>query len=164
MPEGSSPNDVDADEVVTGGATRAESVRAGLACVPDEATIIVVHDAARPLASPELFRQVIEALDGGCDAVVPGVPVTDTIKIVDDGQVVETLERARLVGVQTPQAFRAGALRRAHASGAEATDDAALIELAGGTVHVIPGEPSNLKITLPADIEHLGRVVTEGHG
>ena len=99
-----------------GGATRADSVRAGIAAVPDDAEVIVVHDAARPLASPALFDAVIAAVtDGGADGAVPGLPLSDTIKAVDDsGHVTRTLDRSALVAVQTPQAFRAGILRRAH--------------------------------------------------
>ena len=99
---------------VEGGATRSESVRRGLARVPAEAEVIVVHDAARPLASPALFAAVIEAVTTGhADAAVPGLPVTDTVKVVDDARnVTGTLDRTTLVTVQTPQAFRAEVLRR----------------------------------------------------
>jgi len=142
----------EADTVVNGGATRSDSVRAGLAAVPDDVEVIVVHDAARPFASPALFRAVIAAVTEGADAAVPGVAVTDTIKQVAGGQVVATLDRNGLVAVQTPQAFSAQALRRAHATGGEATDDAALVESAGGRVVVVPGDPANTKITLRADL------------
>jgi len=145
--------DMAAQGGVAGGATRSESVRNGLAAVPAEATIVCVHDAARPLASGELFAAVVAAVCAGADAAVPAVPVTDTIKVVDDtGAVVATPDRATLVAVQTPQAFRAGALRRAHAAGREGTDDAALVEAAGGHVVTVPGEPWNLKITTPEDL------------
>jgi 2-C-methyl-D-erythritol 4-phosphate cytidylyltransferase len=151
-----------ADVVVEGGATRAESVNRGLAAVPEAAEVIVVHDAARPLASEALFRAVIDAVtSGAADGAIPGVPVSDTIKVVDDSRAVTaTLDRAVLVAVQTPQAFGADILRRAHAGGAEATDDAALVEALGATVRVVPGEAQNLKITTPADLglaEHLLR-------
>lgn len=141
-----------ADVVVAGGATRSGSVRAGLAAVPDEADIILVHDAARPFAAPALFQAVVDAVRGGADAAVPGVAVADTIKRVSDGHVVATLDRDELVAVQTPQAFVAAALRKAHAGGAEATDDAALVEAAGGRVAVVPGDPANTKITLRGDL------------
>jgi len=145
-----------ADAVVSGGVTRADSVRCGLAAVPAEAEVIVVHDAARPLASPALFTAVIEAVTGGgADGAVPGVPPSDTIKAVDEsGRVIDTLDRTRLVAVQTPQAFRAAVLRRAHAEAAPAgaTDDAMLVEAVGGTVQVVPGEAGNLKITDPDDL------------
>jgi 2-C-methyl-D-erythritol 4-phosphate cytidylyltransferase len=137
---------------VPGGATRAASVRAGLAAVPDAADIVVVHDAARPLASPALFRAVVSAVEGGADGAVPGVPVGDTLKRVDQGAVVATVDRADLVMVQTPQAFRAGILRAAHEGDPEATDDAALVEAVGGTVVVVPGEHRNLKVTVAEDL------------
>jgi 2-C-methyl-D-erythritol 4-phosphate cytidylyltransferase len=135
-----------------GGATRSASVRAGLAAVPDEAEIIVVHDAARPLASRELFALVVAAVRAGADAAIPAVPVADTIKRVAGNRVTETLDRAALVSVQTPQAFRAELLRRAHAGDPEATDDAAVIEARGGIVVTVPGERWNLKVTDPDDL------------
>jgi 2-C-methyl-D-erythritol 4-phosphate cytidylyltransferase len=143
-----------ADVVVEGGATRAESVRLGLAAVPHDAEVIVVHDAARPLASDALFRAVIAAVSSGeAGGAIPGVPVSDTIKMVDGTHTVtQTLDRSSLVAVQTPQAFGAALLRRAHAEGGEATDDAALVEALGATVRVVPGDPRNLKITTPADL------------
>ena len=140
--------------VVAGGATRSESVRAGLAEVPAEATVVLVHDAARPCASPALYAAVVAAVAAGAAGAIPGVPVTDTIKVVDAaGYVAATPDRASLVAVQTPQAFRADVLRAAHASGAEGTDDAALVEAVGGTVVVVPGEADNRKITHPDDLE-----------
>ena len=145
--------DAAAEGGVAGGATRSESVRAGLAAVPPTATIICVHDAARPFASTDLFTAVIAAISGGADAAVPGIAVTDTIKrIDDDGIVVETPPRSALVAVQTPQAFRASVLRAAHASGRDATDDAALVELCGGRVVVVTGDQNNRKITHPDDL------------
>jgi 2-C-methyl-D-erythritol 4-phosphate cytidylyltransferase len=137
---------------VEGGATRSASVRNGLAAVPDDADVIVVHDAARPLASAALFAAVIDAVRAGADGAIPVVPVTDTIKRVDGARVIETLERAELVAVQTPQAFRADALRKAHAGAGEATDDAALVESIGGTVVVVAGDPANIKVTTADDL------------
>jgi 2-C-methyl-D-erythritol 4-phosphate cytidylyltransferase len=142
-----------ADAVVPGGATRSGSVRAGLAVVPPSADVIVVHDAARPLAPAEQWAAVLAAVEAGADAAIPAIPITDTIKRVAAGQVVETLDRAQLVAVQTPQAFRACALRAAHDGGREATDDAALVEASGGQVTIVPGDPHNLKITEPIDLE-----------
>lgn len=140
--------------VVAGGATRSASVRAGLAAVPDDATVVCVHDAARPLASAEQFAAVVAAVHGGADGAVPGVPVADTIKVVDTAGVVShTPDRASLVAVQTPQAFRAEVLRAVHASGGEGTDDAALVEAFGGTVVVVPGDITNRKITHADDLE-----------
>jgi 2-C-methyl-D-erythritol 4-phosphate cytidylyltransferase len=146
-----------ADVAVEGGARRADSVRAALAVIEADAAVIVVHDAARPLASAELHQAVVAAVHAGADAAIPGIPVSDTIKRVErdehgDAVVVETLDRAHLVAVQTPQAFRADLLRAAHVGGADATDDAALVEAVGGTVVVVPGEPTNLKITGPHDL------------
>lgn len=149
---------------VVGGATRAESVRAGLAAVPDDAEVVVVHDAARPLASARLFADVVAAVDAGADAAVPGIPVADTVKRVDGDRVVETVARDSLVLVQTPQAFRADALRAAHAVGAEATDDAGLVEAAGGKVVVVAGDPRNLKITTALDLELAAAMLGGGDG
>lgn len=145
---------------VVGGATRSASVRAGLAAVAPSATIVVVHDAARPLASPALFEAVIGAVRRGADAAVPAVPVPDTVKRVDGDEVVETVARDELVVVQTPQAFRADALRAAHTGGADATDDAALIEAADGRVVIVPGERANLKVTTPADLVMAAAILT----
>jgi len=153
-----------ADAVVTGGPTRADSVRCGLAAVPADAAVIVVHDAARPLASPALFAAVVTVVtDGRADGAVPGVPPSDTIKAVDEsGRVTSTLDRATLVAVQTPQAFRATLLRQAHDEGpAAATDDAMLVEASGGSVQVVPGEPDNLKITDPGDLGAAERLLAE---
>src|SRR6184192_813416 len=113
---------------------------------------VVVHDAARPLAPPALFAAVIDAVRAGADAAVPGLPISDTVKRVDGDHVVETIARDELVAVQTPQAFRTDALRAAHTASGEATDDAALVEAAGGSVVVVPGDPRNLKVTTPADL------------
>ena len=139
---------------IAGGATRSESVRRGLAAVPKNATIICVHDAARPFANEDDFARVIEAVAGGADGAVPAIPVADTIKVVDDtGQVVRTPARGSLRAVQTPQAFRAEMLRRAHASRGEGTDDAALVEAEGGKVVVVDGDVVNRKITTRDDLE-----------
>jgi 2-C-methyl-D-erythritol 4-phosphate cytidylyltransferase len=145
-----------ADAIVPGGETRSASVRAGLAAVPARADVIAVHDAVRPLASADLWARVLQAVATGADAAVPTVAVTETIKRVDDDTVIETLDRHPLVVVQTPQAFRAGALRAAHAAAGDATDDAALVEAAGGRVVTVPGDRRNLKITDPADLDVAG--------
>jgi len=105
-----------------------------------------------PLAPPALFDAVIDAVRGGADAAVPGLPISDTVKRVDGDHVVETIARDALVAVQTPQAFRTDVLRAAHTASGEATDDAALVEAAGGRVVVVSGDPRNLKITTPADL------------
>ncbi len=147
---------------VAGGSTRAESVAAGLAHVPDDADLILVHDAARPFAGDELVSRVLEAL-GDADGAVPGVPVTDTIKRVAGGRVAETPDRSQLVAVQTPQGFHAAALRRAYAAGADAlaaaTDCASLVEASGGTVAVVAGDAGNVKITTTNDLDDARRSV-----
>jgi len=151
-PERAGESEPGVDAVVAGAKTRAGSVRAGLAAVPHEVEVIVVHDAARPLASAALFEQVVSAVRNGADAAVPGLTLADTVKVVEDGAVVETLDRARLVAVQTPQAFAAATLRRAHEGDGEGTDDASLVEALGGRVVVVPGEDANSKITTQHDL------------
>lgn len=164
--------DAERENGVSGGPTRTASVRNGLAAVPVDADIVLVHDAARPFASERLFRAVIEAVDAGADGAIPGLPVTDTVKSIEVVEtttlgmdasyssahmamprVVGTPDRATLVAVQTPQAFRASILRSAYESSLDATDDAVLVETAGGTVVVVPGEVDNRKITHPDDLE-----------
>jgi 2-C-methyl-D-erythritol 4-phosphate cytidylyltransferase len=143
----------DGVQLAVGGVTRSDSVRAGLAAVPEDAEIVIVHDAARPLASRRLFELVGQAVADGADGAVPALAISDTLKRVRDDRVIETVMRDGLMAVQTPQAFRAGALRAAHRVGAIDTDDAALVEADGGTVVVVEGERRNLKLTLPADLE-----------
>jgi 2-C-methyl-D-erythritol 4-phosphate cytidylyltransferase len=139
---------------VTGGATRADSVRAGLAEVPEEAVVVLVHDAARPLLSDEVIERVITTLGEGWDGAVPSLPLADTVKRADpDGAVVETVDRADLYAVQTPQAFAADVLRGALAGSAEGTDCASLVEAAGGRVKVVEGDRRLVKITDAADLE-----------
>ena len=158
VPEGFEESNEGADAVVVGGATRADSVRAGLAAIP-ACDVVVVHDAARPLASSRLFSDVVDAVTRGADAAVPGVSVTDTVKrvIARDGYsvVTATLDRSDLVTVQTPQAFRRDMLERAHLALEVATDDAALVEAIGGTVVVVAGDWQNVKITERADLERV---------
>ncbi|AVM01733.1 2-C-methyl-D-erythritol 4-phosphate cytidylyltransferase [Gordonia iterans] len=138
--------------VVAGGAERSDSVRAGLAAAGD-AELILVHDAARALTPPDLFVRVVTALRGDRQAVVPGLPVADTLKRVDGrGRVLSTPDRSELRAVQTPQGFAAALLRRAHAAAADATDDAGLVEALGAEVHVVPGDELAFKITTPYDL------------
>ncbi len=163
-------------QVVDGGATRQASVAAGLALAGPGTDVVLVHDAARPLTPPALVRRVVAAVRGGHGAVVPGLPVTDTIKrVLPDGgspagrtaagepvveRVVDTPDRSVLRAVQTPQGFEHGLLVRAHAEGAArataehlaATDDAGLVEALGEPVHVVAGEPAALKITTERDL------------
>jgi 2-C-methyl-D-erythritol 4-phosphate cytidylyltransferase len=134
--------------VVAGGASRSASVRAGLAAVPEDVDVVLVHDAARPVPVPGVWRRVLEAIEAGADAAVPAVPLSDTLREVGG----TTVDRGRFVAVQTPQAFRAAALREAHAAAPEGTDDASLVEAVGGRVVVVDGDPANIKITTPIDL------------
>ena len=150
--------------VVTGGATRAESVRNALAEVPVDALVVLVHDAARPLVDDSVIERLLGRLGEGLDGVVPGLPVNDTVKRVDGGLVVETMPRDELVGVQTPQVFVAERLRSALAGEgglADATDCAFLVERAGGRVGVVPGDPRLLKVTTPDDLALVERLLSE---
>jgi 2-C-methyl-D-erythritol 4-phosphate cytidylyltransferase len=140
---------------VTGGETRTESVRAGVAEVPEDAAVILVHDAARPLLPPELVPRLIERLGEGFDGVVPGLPLKDTVKRVDGGVVAETLDRSLFVAVQTPQVFVAPVLVAALARGEEGTDCASLVEAAGGRIGVVDGDERLLKVTTRADLERV---------
>jgi 2-C-methyl-D-erythritol 4-phosphate cytidylyltransferase len=149
---------------VPGGATRSASVRAALAATPDDADAVVVHDAARPLVEPELFRRTVAAL-ADADAAVAAAPVTDTVKEAGPDHVVRrTLDRSRLWAIQTPQAFRREALERALSVAddvlAQATDDAWLVERAGGRVVVIESTARNLKVTTPFDLDVAGQLLS----
>lgn len=141
---------------VPGGATRSDSVAAGVAEVPADAAIILVHDAARPLVPADLIDRVLGGFADGADGVIPVLPIDDTVKRVDAaGRVVETLDRSELRAVQTPQAFLADVFRRAVAAEdrASGTDCASLVERAGGTIATVAGDPRTLKITTRADLE-----------
>ncbi|CAN5792928.1 MAG: 2-C-methyl-D-erythritol 4-phosphate cytidylyltransferase [Actinobacteria bacterium] len=138
---------------VTGGATRVDSVRAALDDVPDEALVVLVHDAARPLIDDAVIERVLAPLSDGFDGAVPVLSIPDTVKRVDNGVVVETVARDDLVGAQTPQAFLAPALRRAFGGDlSEATDCASLVERVGGRVAVTVGDRRLLKVTTAADL------------
>ncbi|MDX6514428.1 MAG: 2-C-methyl-D-erythritol 4-phosphate cytidylyltransferase [Gaiellaceae bacterium] len=139
--------------VVPGGETRGASVAAALAEVADDATAVLVHDAARPFVTEPVLERLLAALAEGWDGAVPGLAVSDTVKRVDGERVVETLARDALVTVQTPQAFAAAALRAAYAAGGEETDCAALVEANGGRVKVVEGDPRLLKVTTRADLQ-----------
>lgn len=139
---------------VPGGATRAESVRAALAEVADDALVVLVHDAARPLVSDALIGRVLAPLSEGWDGVVPGLPIPDTVKSVEGDRVTGTVDRAGLVAAQTPQAFLAPRLRAAYAGDlGGATDCASLVEAAGGRVRWVEGDPKLLKVTTRADLD-----------
>ena len=140
--------------VVTGGATRAESVSHALAEVPDAALVVLVHDAARPLVSDAVIERVLAPLSEGWDGVVPALPIVDTVKTVDGERVTGTPARETLVAVQTPQAFPVPTLRRAYAGElAGATDCASLVEAAGGRITWVEGDARLLKVTTAADLE-----------
>jgi 2-C-methyl-D-erythritol 4-phosphate cytidylyltransferase len=139
---------------VAGGPTRAESVRAAMAEVPEEAAVVLVHDAARPLVTEEVIGGVLAPLGEGYDGAVPTLPLADTVKRVRGEEVVETLERSELVAAQTPQAFVAAVLREALAGDlTDATDCASLVERRGGRIKVVPGDPRLLKVTSPEDLQ-----------
>jgi 2-C-methyl-D-erythritol 4-phosphate cytidylyltransferase len=143
-------------KAVTGGETRSESVRAALAEVPEDATVVLVHDAARPLITNEVIERVITALGDGWDGAVPVLPVADTIKRIDGDLVAETIDREGLVTTQTPQAFVAPALRDAFSTlqqtVTKSTDCASIVESNGGRVRAVEGDPRLLKVTTPADL------------
>jgi 2-C-methyl-D-erythritol 4-phosphate cytidylyltransferase len=143
-------------KAVTGGETRSESVRAALDEVPEDATVVLVHDAARPLITNEVIERVITALGDGWDGAVPVLPVADTIKRIDGDLVAETIDREGLVTAQTPQAFVAPALRDAFSTlqqtVTKSTDCASIVESNGGRVRAVEGDPRLLKVTTPADL------------
>ena len=146
---------------IPGGPRRRDSVAAGLAMVPESAQAVVIHDAARPLAGPGLVIRVLERLAvGDVAGVVPGVPVRDTLKQVEKDRVIATVDRDALISVQTPQAFVTSALRAAHAADdGDASDDAGLLERAGESVAWVAGDPGNLKVTYPADLQILEAMI-----
>ena len=145
---------------MTGGATRAESVRAAVDEVADDAAVILVHDAARPLVDDEVIERVLKPLSEGFDGAVPTVPLADTVKRARSGEIVETLDRAELVAVQTPQAFLADTLRSAlRGDLAAATDCSSLVEAVGGRVAAVAGDARLLKVTEAADLELIDRLL-----
>ena len=151
------------NSVVTGGAARSESVRLALDEVPEDAAVVLVHDAARPLLPEEVIERVLAPLSEGWDGVVPALPVSDTVKKVRHDQVVETLRRDELVAVQTPQAFVPGVLRAALAGDVSAASDcASLVEAAGGRVKAVEGDLRLLKVTDAADLQLVESWLGEG--
>lgn len=141
---------------VTGGDTRTASVRAGLGALPPSVSVVLVHDAARALTPPAVFARVAAAVAAGVEAVIPVLPVVDTVKVVEGDIVTATPDRAALRAVQTPQGFDADALRAAHADSTadhqDITDDAMLMEARGATVHVVDGDALAFKVTTPLDL------------
>ncbi|WP_159621189.1 2-C-methyl-D-erythritol 4-phosphate cytidylyltransferase [Ruania rhizosphaerae] len=161
--------------IVAGGVSRQASVAAGIATLNSAVEVILVHDAARPLASADLVRRLVAAVRSGIDAAIPSVPVVDTVKEIGPGDppvAARTLERSRLRAVQTPQAFRAAVLRRAHEAGAArardevtaVSDDAGLVEALGLPVHLVDGEAAALKITTPHDLAIAEIFLSESDG
>jgi 2-C-methyl-D-erythritol 4-phosphate cytidylyltransferase len=151
--------------VVAGGSTRQLSVASGLRALAADVDVVLVHDVARPFVPVAVIDRVLRALDRGCDAAVPALPVTDTVKRVDaDGNVVATVDRDKLVAVQTPQGFRLAALVAAHdaAPDESASDDASLVETMGGTVVVVAGDEDAFKITTQRDLLLAEAVVARG--
>lgn len=140
--------------IVSGGETRQDSVARALLALPPDVDVVLVHDAARPLVPPDVVDRVAAAVRGGHDAVIPTLGVVDTIKEVDDGVVIGTLDRSRVYAVQTPQGFNRAVLQRAHAAseGGDATDDAGLVERMGVVVHTVAGDEEAFKITRPLDL------------
>jgi 2-C-methyl-D-erythritol 4-phosphate cytidylyltransferase len=150
---------------VPGGATRAASVRAALDEVPEEAAVVLVHDAARPLVTDEVIARVLAPLGEGYDGALPTLPLADTVKRVRGEEVVETLDRSELVTAQTPQAFVASVLREALAGdSSDATDCAALVEGRGGRIKAVPGDPRLLKVTTPDDLEFVAGLLDARRG
>ncbi|NNN11523.1 MAG: 2-C-methyl-D-erythritol 4-phosphate cytidylyltransferase [Acidimicrobiaceae bacterium] len=153
--------ELEADLVVEGGATRTESVRAGLAKLPNDIKWVLVHDAARPLASAGLYERVLGRLEDGAPAVVPVLGIADTVKEVVGNKVVSTLDRSRLFRVQTPQGFQRSILELAYQSHTDATDDSQMVEQIGVAVEAILGDESNFKITTSADLERARNMVRD---
>ena len=137
---------------VTGGETRSDSVRAGIAEVDEEAAVVLVHDAARPLLPEEVVGRVVTALGEEWDAAVPALPLADTVKRAEGEAVAETVDRTGLYAAQTPQAFLAETIRRALGGAESATDCAGLVEAAGGRVRLVEGDRRLVKVTTPADL------------
>lgn len=151
---------------IAGGTRRRDSVLNGLNALAPGSKWVLVHDAARPLVSVALIETIVDsALVGNVDGVIPGIPLTDTIKSVEGGLVVATVDRIGLEAVQTPQAFRTSVLVRSHTEAVndDATDDATLVERFGGSVKVVTGDPMNIKITYPADLA-LAESLLQGRG
>lgn len=155
-----SAGDLGVDFVVGGGQSRSESVRNGLECVPAAAELVLVHDAARPLVSAGLVNRVSAALLAGARAVVPVVPLVDTIRLRDGG----TVDRSGLVAAQTPQGFVRSVLTEAHATGRTASDDVALVEDLGVEVEHVEGDSRNLKLTHLIDLKMAEALLAQSSG
>ena len=145
--------------LVEGGTTRAGSVRRGLSAVPAGADVIVVHDAAHPLASPDLYRAVIEAVRGGAAAASPFLPVAESLVRRDGDEAVAAVSKDGVVLSQTPHAFRADVLRSLHAEEPETTDEVSLLLAGGGRVALVPGDPLNVHVTTRAELAVVARLL-----
>lgn len=145
-----------------GGATRSDSVRSGLAAIPWSTEIVVIHDPAHPLATRRLMEDVIEAVRAGADAALPVISLVDPLKQVQGGRVIRTVPRDEIVMAQSPQAFRADALRAAHEREPDAIEDTMLIEAMGGTIVTVPGDPWNLHVVTPHDLVRAARLLDDG--
>lgn len=151
------------------GKSRSLSTKSGLGfCGEEEDTVVLIHDGSRCLVTPALIQRVLETARGDTEGVIPAVPVSDTIKVAENGTVSETLDRSKLHATQTPQAFRLGLLRKIYAASEEhlmtATDDASLIERSGGRVSIVPGEKTNIKLTSPEDLILAEAILVSRHG
>jgi len=147
------------DGIARGGADRPASVRAGLAAIPDGSGTVVVHQAANPLASPELFGSLISAIAGGAPAAFPGLRPADLVRKAEGSLAGPVVGRDGLVLVQTPAAFRLEVLRDAHSREVDAVEDTAIVSAAGYDVHVVPGDPRNLHVAAPEDLEVVAAIL-----
>lgn len=152
---------LNADVVVDGGATRSDSVRAGLYALPSDTQVVLVHDGARPFASPNLYYKILDRLNGGSKAVIPVIAMSDTVKEVSGEMVLKTIDRSRIVRVQTPQGFQRDILDLAYKNHIDATDDSYLVETLGVIVETISGEDVNFKITTQADLNYAKEIYEE---
>ena len=160
LPVGCSWDGAPVDAIVAGGATRIGSARNGLEAIPGSARLILIHDAAHPLASRALFLSLLDAMeDPTVDAALPVVPAVDTVMRIGDSGVSETIRREGLVVVQTPQVFRADVLRAAHLQGGDVSDDSVLVQRAGAKIKTIPGEVGNLHMTTKEDLPTISRLL-----
>jgi len=146
-------------EAVTGGETRSASVASALSVVPQDAAVVLVHDAARPVLAEDVVERLLTALNEGWDGAIPVLPISDTVKRVDGDRVVETVVRAELALAQTPQAFIASILKEALRGQADGSDCSSLVEARGGRVKAVPGDPRLVKVTDPADLEAVERLL-----
>jgi len=158
LPPGQAWDGPPVEDRVDGGAERADSVRAGLASVPDGADVVVVADAAHPLAGADLFRALIDAVLAGADGAVPVLPMLEIVQRVEEGRVVATLPKEGTCLTQMPHAFRAHRLRRVHADAPRVVDDSTLLVESGMRVVPVPGQPWNLHVGTPVDLEVLRRL------